>query len=75
MAGVMNIQTLLKESNIKREDIADTLLISRQSLYRKSSGQDEFTVTEAITLCDILNISVNDVEWVKKKLKRKKKGA
>lgn len=50
----------IKQSGIKKRMIAELLNISPQSLSNKLGGRCQFSVNEAVTLCDVLGIDYKD---------------
>lgn len=56
MVDTKEINRLIDESGLKREYIAQKIGISRQALYLKIQGYNDFTVREAAVLCEILGI-------------------
>ena len=55
----MNLELLKKkieDSGLKQIHISEQLGIDRGSLYNKLNGKSEFTMTEIVNLCRVLNI-------------------
>lgn len=46
----------INESGLKFNFIAEKLGLSRSGLYQKINGNNEFTQSEIVKLCEILNI-------------------
>ena len=56
MVNTAELNKLINESGLKREYIAQRVGITRQSLYSKIQGDNDFTVREVIILCEVLGI-------------------
>ena len=56
MVNTAELNKLINESGLKREYIAQRVGITRQSLYSKIQGDNDFTVLEVIILCEVLGI-------------------
>ena len=56
MVNTTELNKLINESGLKREYIAQRVGITRQSLYSKIQGDNDFTVREVIILCEVLGI-------------------
>ena len=56
MVNTQELNKLIDESGLKREYIAQRVGISRQALYLKIQGENDFTVREVAILCEILGI-------------------
>lgn len=56
MVNTKELTKLIDDSGLKREYIAKTIGISRQALYLKIQGDNDFTVREVSILCDMLGI-------------------
>jgi ribosome-binding protein aMBF1 (putative translation factor) len=56
-----NIQQAISDSGITKQHIAKKLNIKYETLRRKLNGQSDFTVSELVTLTEILNINIMEV--------------
>ena len=54
----------IRVSGLKKNYIAEQMGIDRVSLYNKLAGKTEFTVTEIISLCDILKLNDKDKKQI-----------
>lgn len=55
------IRKTMWENKISMSKVARELDISTSTLSRKLSGQNEFTVSEAIKLCDFLRLNPTSI--------------
>lgn len=57
MTDTAKLRTIIKESGLKYEYIAESLGITYQGLKNKIENIREFKASEIVRMCDILNIS------------------
>lgn len=51
-------------AGVSKEDIAKVLGINLTTVYRKSNGESDFTLSELRTLKKVLNLSKDDVDRI-----------
>lgn len=54
----------MKRQNLKQEDVSLTLSINESTLYRKMTGESDFTRAEIQTLRNLLSLNVGDAEAI-----------
>lgn len=57
----MLLRLKMCEKGLTQSDLAARIDISKTSMSRKINGDSEFTVKEAINICDALNCSPCDI--------------
>lgn len=50
-----------RESKLRQADVAEKLLISKQSYYLKETGKRDFTITEAKRLARIYGCTLDEL--------------
>lgn len=58
------LEEKISESGLKKGVIAKKMGLSRAGLWKKVTGQNSFTVTEAGELCKILGIDMQEKEQI-----------
>lgn len=58
---VENIKIYQIKQNLTLDDIAKKLQISRSGLYKKMSGRNEFTISEAKKILSMLGMKFEEV--------------
>lgn len=57
------VKEIRKEKGIAAKWVAEQLEITPTSYCNKESGRTNFKITEAIRLCQILGVDINEVEF------------
>lgn len=57
MLAINELRAAMARKEYSMNDLADILGVSRSTIYRRMSGESEFTVTEVIKMIDVLNIT------------------
>ena len=62
MQSQAKLKAILTERRLRTQDFAASVGIKQSTFYKKLSGETPFTVSEAITICEVLGIdNVRDV--------------
>ena len=54
------LRAKIVENGLTMDELADKLEIHRGTLYYKMSGRSQFTIEEAMKMCDLLHIESSD---------------
>ena len=64
MVDLKKLRSTIDESGLKINALSDKAGINRATLYKRLSGQGEFTVSEISGLCEVLRLSASDRERI-----------
>lgn len=56
----MTVKAMRINANLRQEDVAKELKITTQSYRNKELGKTEFKLNEAIKLCELFKVSLED---------------
>ena len=61
MQDLKKIKSRMAELNFTQGKLAEILGISNSSMGRKLKGETEFTLSEALAMCDALGFELSDI--------------